>query len=123
MFNAKIAAAGLALSMALVSGSAMAGDATKGAKVFKKCKGCHSVDAGKQKSGPSLAGIVGKKAGTVDGFTRYSGLKGADFTWNEENLNKWLENPKKFLGKRTGMSMKLRKAKDRDNVIAFLKTK
>jgi cytochrome c len=124
MNKAKIMAFGMALTVALGAGSALAdGDAAKGEKVFRKCKGCHTVEPGKHRTGPSLAGVVGRKAGTAEGFTRYKGLEGADFTWNEENLNKWLENPKKFLGKRTSMSMKLRKEDDRKNVIAYLKTK
>ena len=103
------------------------GDPVKGKKVFNKCKACHAVKAGKNKTGPSLAGIVGKKAGTVAGYKKYKGLKGADFVWNEANLDGWLKNPKKWLkaknGKRSGMVYKLKKAKDRANVIAYMKTK
>lgn len=121
MFKGKIAVLGLSLSVALASGAALASDAAKGEKVFKKCKACHTVEAGKHRTGPSLAGIVGRKAGTADGYTKYVGLKDADFTWTDENLDKWLENPKKFLGKRTSMSLKLKKASDREAVIAYLK--
>lgn len=124
MIKGKIAVLGLSLTMALASSVAMAGgDAAKGEKVFKKCKACHTLEAGKHRSGPSLAGVVGRKAGTAEGFTKYVGLKDADFTWTEESLDKWLENPKKFLGKRTAMSLKLRKASQRADVIAYMKTK
>ncbi|MEE2745776.1 MAG: c-type cytochrome [Pseudomonadota bacterium] len=103
------------------------GDAAKGKKVFNKCKACHAVKAGKNKTGPSLAGIVGKKAGAVSGYKKYKGLKNADWVWNEENLDGWLKNPKKWLkaknGKKSSMVYKLKKAKDRANVIAYLKTK
>jgi len=100
-----------------------AGDAAKGEKVFRKCKACHTVDPGdKHKAGPNLFGVVGRKAGSTD-FKRYKGLKGADFVWTEKNLDKWLTNPKKFIGKKTAMVIKLKKEKDRKNVIAYLKTK
>ena len=103
------------------------GDAAKGKKVFKKCKACHALKAGKNKTGPSLAGIVGKKAGSVSGYTKYKGLKGADWIWDEENLDGWLKNPKKWLkaknGKKSKMVYKLKKEKDRANLIEYLKTK
>ena len=56
----------------LAAGPAIAeGDPTKGEKIFKKCKTCHTLQAGKKKFGPHLAGIFGRKAGTVEGF-KYS---------------------------------------------------
>ena len=103
------------------------GDAAKGKKVFKKCKACHAVKAGKNKTGPSLAGIVGRTAGTAPGYKKYKGLKKADWKWNEENLDGWLKNPKKWLkaknGNKSKMVYKLKKATDRANVIAYLKSK
>lgn len=113
----------LAIAVVLAASPAFAGgDAKKGEKVFRKCKSCHTVEPGKHKIGPSLAGVVGRKAGTAEGYTKYKGLKGADFVWNEDNLDKWLKNPKKFIGKSTSMSFKLRKEDDREDVIAYLKT-
>lgn len=123
MRKEKIVALALAAGIALASGSALAaGDAAKGAKVFKKCKACHSIKAGKNKVGPSLAGVVGRKAGTAPGFKRYKGLKGSDITWDEASLDKWLANPKKFLGKKTSMALKLKNAGQRADVIAYLKS-
>lgn len=116
----------LAISMGLVAalsgGSAMAaGNAENGAKVYKKrCKACHTVKAGKHKLGPSLVGMFGSKSGATD-FKKYKGLKGSDFVWNEENLDKFLANPKKFVGKKS-MAYKLKKADQRADVIEFLKT-
>ena len=127
MRKEKFVALALAAGMALASGSAWAaGDAAKGKKVFNKCKACHSIKAGKAKVGPSLAGVVGRKAGTADGFKRYKGLKGADWTWDEALLDEWLADPKKFAkartGKRTSMGFKLKKAGQRADVIVYLKT-
>tara|TARA_B110000305_G_scaffold186285_1_gene207395 strand:- start:485 stop:871 length:387 start_codon:yes stop_codon:yes gene_type:complete len=104
-------------------GAAIAAD---GAKVFKKCAACHSTEAGKHKVGPSLAGVVGRKAGTAEGFEkRYKGLKDADWSWDEASLMAYLENPSKFTkaktGKRSSMGLKLKKEDDRKAVIEYLK--
>ena len=97
MIKGKFLAFGLATVMALASSAAFAdGDAKKGEKVFKKCKACHSVDKGKHKIGPSLAGIMGRKAGTTS-FKKYKALKGADFKWDDDNISDWIENQKDFL--------------------------
>jgi len=118
----------MATAVALVSGSAFAdGNAKKGKKLWKKCKACHDTKPGKHKVGPSLAGIYGKKAGQVDGFTKYKGLKGADFEWDEDNLSDWIKDPKAFLKDKglppkTTMNVKIKKEKDRENLVAYMKT-
>lgn len=117
----------IAAAVALAGGSALAaGDAAKGAKVFKKCKACHTVKkGGKHKVGPNLFGVVGRKAGSTD-FKRYKGMKGADWTWDEALLDEYLKDPKAFSKKRTGkkssMTAKLKKSGDRANIIAYLKS-
>lgn len=127
MIKGKFLAFGLTAAMALASGSALAGgDAKKGEKVFKKCKVCHKTEAGKHAVGPSLAGIVGRKAGSTD-FKKYKAMKGADFTWDEDNISEWVENQKEFLKSKglptkTAMRVKIKKEKDRKNLIAYLKT-
>ncbi len=115
-------AAALTLSLGIGAAHA-AGDAAKGEKTFKKCKACHTINkGGKHKAGPNLFGVVGRKAGSTS-FKKYKGLKGSDIVWSEDNLDKWLKNPKKFIGKKTSMVIKLKKEKDRKNVIAYLKSK
>ena len=108
--------------LALISSPALAsGDAEAGAALFKKkCKVCHATEADKHKNGPSLAGIFGRKAGSTD-FAKYTGLKGFDAVWDEENLDKFLTNPKKFVGAKS-MALKLKKEDDRADVIEYLKT-
>ena len=124
---AHLLASALVLSTSLYAGSALAaGDAAKGKKVFNKCKACHTVKAGKHKIGPSLLGVVGRKAGSAAGYKKYKGLKGADWTWNEAEIDKFLTNPKKYVkakgAKRSGMVLKVKKKSDRKNVIAYLKS-
>lgn len=71
-----------------------AGDPARGAQVFRACAACHSVEPGQHLTGPSLATVFGRKAGTVEGFHRYSkALKGSGVIWNENSLDAWLRNP------------------------------
>ena len=112
----------LAFAAALGGGAALAqGDAEAGEKVFKKCKTCHSFDPGKKKIGPHLKGVVGRKAGSVDGYKYSKAMAAADITWDEANLNEFLTKPKAFL-KGTKMSFGgLRKEAQRADLIAYLK--
>mgnify|MGYP000533458004 CR=1 FL=1 len=120
MKAARLAATVLTLALFPVANAVASEEA--GEKIFKKqCSKCHTLEPGKHLVGPSLANIFGKQAGTSD-FKRYKGLKDTDIVWDEENLHGWLENPKKFLGKKTSMNNKIKKAEDRDAVIEFLKT-
>ena len=105
-----------------LSSSAMAGDAALGEKVFKKCKACHVVDKEKHKTGPHLVNVIGRTAGTAEGYKKYSkAMKNSGIVWDDETLNGYLEKPKKYL-KGTRMAFAgLKKEKDRANVIAYLK--
>ena len=109
---------GLSATPALASGDVAAGE-----KVFKKCKACHVVDAEKHKTGPHLVNIMGRTAGSADGFKKYSdAMKSSGIVWNEETLDGYLEKPKAYV-KGTRMAFAgLRKEEDRANVIAYLKS-
>ena len=113
----------LATTVVLAAGPALA---EHGAKVFKKCTACHTTTAGKHRVGPSLAGVVGRKAGSAVGYKKYKGMKNADWTWDEAALMVYLESPKKFVKskgrKKTSMAFRLKKKADRENVIEFLKS-
>ncbi|NKB57780.1 MAG: c-type cytochrome [Alphaproteobacteria bacterium] len=109
------------LALALGSTSASAADANAGKKVFKKCKACHSLKPGKKKVGPTLHGVLGNKAAGMKGYKYSKAMKAADITWDDKTLDAYLTKPKKFL-KGTKMSFAgLKKQKDRDNVIAYIK--
>ncbi|MFQ5773131.1 MAG: c-type cytochrome [Kiloniellaceae bacterium] len=74
------------------------GDPAKGQQLFRTCAACHSLVPGRHMTGPSLAQIWERQAGTVDGFTRYStALKQADVTWDEQSLDAWLADPRAFV--------------------------
>ena len=101
------------------------GDPAKGEKVFHKCKACHFADKKKNKVGPYLLGVVGRKVASVEGFHYSEGMKKRApeiGTWTEENLDKYLTNPKKFVPHNKMAFAGLKKAEDRANVIAYLKS-
>ncbi len=96
------------------------GDADAGAKVFNKCKACHSLEAGQNKIGPSLAGLLGRQAGSVEGFKYSDALKGADITWDETNLASYLANPKEFIPGNKMMFPGIKKTDEMSNLLAYL---
>ncbi|MEQ8193893.1 MAG: c-type cytochrome [Rhodospirillales bacterium] len=114
-----------ALTVTFRSDPALAGDAAKGKIVFNKCKACHDIRPGKNRVGPSLHGVYGRKAGTAPKYN-YLGLKGADYVWDEKLLMEYLKDPKAFVKargqSRTKMVFKLPNEKQREDVIAYLKT-
>lgn len=114
-------------ALALASGAAnAAGDAKKGEDVFKKCKVCHEVgDTAKNKVGPLLNNVVGRKAGTGADFAYSPALKDAGDkgqTWTDENLDKYLADPRTFLPGNKMAFAGLKKEDERADVIAYLKT-
>ena len=111
----------LALCAAAFSGPAMAADAAKGKKVFNKCKACHSLEAGKNKVGPHLAGIFGREAGAVDGFKYSKAMMASGIVWGEDEIKAYVENPKTYIPKNKMAFAGLKKEADRDNLIAYLK--
>ena len=115
------------LAMAALAGSAaaQAGNAEEGAEVFKKCRACHDVgpDA-KNKVGPLLNGIIGRKAGTIEGFeysvaNKTAGANG--LVWTEEVLFAYLENPLSYMQGTKMPFAGLKDTQDRKDVIAYLK--
>jgi len=114
-------------ALAAFSTAALAeGDPKKGEKVFKKCKTCHMVGEGaKKRIGPQLNNIIGRKAGSTEGFKYSKAMKAAGeggLVWDEEKLDKFLTKPRAMI-KKTRMTFGgLKKAEQRANVIAYLKT-
>jgi len=97
-------------------------DLDNGRRVFARCRSCHTLtDGGPNMTGPNLYGVFGREAGGHPDYNYSTAVKQADFTWNAERLDHWLENPRTFL-KGTKMSFAgIPDATDRRDVIAFLK--
>lgn len=85
----------------------------------KKCGTCHSLTPGAHKVGPSLAGLIGRRAGSTD-FTKYKALRDADFIWDVEKVGQWIADPKAYIDKPTAMTVKVKKASDRAAIIAYI---
>ena len=119
-----LAALGL-MALTGLSTASYAQDAEKGSKVFKKCMACHTVEAA-NKIGPSLKGIVGRKAASVEGY-KYSDAmlaKGTEgVVWDEATLATYLPDPKAFVPGTKMAFPGLKKPEEVTDLIAFLKTK
>ncbi|EWY39307.1 cytochrome C [Skermanella stibiiresistens SB22] len=113
---------GLVAGIALMAGvsAASAQDAGEGEKVFRQCKACHSLDAGKKGVGPSLHGLIGRQSGTVEGFAYSPAMKAANITWTPENLSKYLADPKGFVAGNKMAFAGVKKEDDLKNLVAYL---
>jgi cytochrome c len=95
------------------------GDAARGKVVFeKRCTGCHAIEADRE--GPRLAGVFGRKTGSVPGFAYSAGLKNLGLTWNDATLERWLSDPDMVVPD-NNMSFSVPKSEERRDVIAYLK--
>ena len=117
----------VALIASLIASPALAsGDVEAGKKVFKKCVACHTIDGDtKKKSGPSLDGLYGRAAGTVEGFKYSKAMVAAGaegWIWTTENFEAYLANPRKAIPKNKMAFAGLKKEDDIKNVEAYLLT-
>jgi cytochrome c len=97
--------------------------AKEGEAIFKRtCAVCHTTEPGKNKIGPSLAGIVGSKSADVPGFAFSDAMKKAGLTWDEATLDKYLTDPKAVVPGTKMIFVGLKKPEERAAVIDYLKT-
>lgn len=114
------------LSLALGSGVPVApaawadGDAKAGERVFNQCRACHSLEAGKNMVGPSLAGVFGRKAATAPGFNFSAAMRESGIIWNEKTLDQFLADPRRFTPGNKMAFIGLRVAQQREDMIAYL---
>lgn len=96
-----------------------AGDAANGKILFeKRCTGCHALD--RNKEGPRLNSVFGRKAGTASDFQYSDALKAADFVWDAEKLDKWLTNTESVVPN-NDMAFHVPKAQERADIIEYLR--
>jgi len=104
-----------------ISAALAQGDPENGEKVFNKCKTCHVADEEKNKIGPTLMGIFGRQAGSVEGFKYSDAMKESGITWDEATIDEYIANPKKIVPKGKMAFAGLTKEQDRADLIAYLK--
>ena len=114
-------ALGFVIGSVLPLSAAIGDDTVDGAKVFKKCEACHSADPGVNKIGPSLAGVVGRKAGSIAGFNYSTAMQNANMIWDPEHLDTFLSGPNKAVPGTRMNFFGLSQPEDRAAVINFLK--
>lgn len=124
-FSTCLLGAILAFPTALLLGSGMslavaAGDPGHGKKIFAKCQACHSIEAGVNKVGPSLHGLIGRASATAPSYTYSDAMKNAHVNWTPEVLDQYLTNPKKMVPGTKMTFPGLPKEQDRADVIAYL---
>jgi cytochrome c len=119
MIRAKLTVA--ALSLALLGNAARAeGDATRGEAKFQECAACHKLDAGSNNVGPSLHGIIGRKAGEIADFRYSPAIKRSGITWTLETIDKFITDPQAMVPANRMPYAGLANPADRADLIAYL---
>jgi len=100
-------------------------DATAGKKVFKKCKACHLANKKKNKVGPHLVDLFGRKAGSIEGYRYSKAIKKAGdegLVWNVKTLDVFLTKPKKMIPKTKMPFRGIKKEKQRNALLCYIKS-
>lgn len=117
-----LTAAERATALAALPAPYNSADLDNGRAVFARCRSCHTITPnGPNMTGPSLYGVIGRTAGTHEGFNYSPALKAAGFAWDDARIDHWLQNPRTFLPGNKMTFPGLPDATDRRDVIAFLK--
>jgi cytochrome c len=115
----------LAISILFAMGAhalAAEGNATRGQRMFGACAACHSLEPDKNMTGPSLARLWGRKAGTLPSFSRYSpALKSSNIEWDDKTLNEWIADPQHVVPDNQMTFPGIQDAGQRSDLVAFLK--
>lgn len=99
----------------------LTGDPAAGRRVFVRCQTCHVIEEGVNRVGPSLYGIFGRTAGTVDGFRYSTANAESGVVWDAENMFEYLENPRAFIPGTIMAFPGIRSEQERADVIAYIK--
>ncbi|MIL09482.1 cytochrome c family protein [Salmonella enterica subsp. enterica] len=111
--------------LAALAAPAQAQDAEAGKKVFNRCKACHDIEQPKNKIGPHLDGVIGRKAGSLPDFAYSDAMKKAGedgLVWDDAKIAEYMTNPKGSIPGNKMAFAGLKKPEDVANLIAYLKT-
>jgi len=125
MFAKAIISAGLSIAAGLMvigSTSMAAGDVEKGKEAFKKCALCHTNEAGKNKLGPSLFGVVGRKSASVAGYGYSDAMKNFNKTWDKATLDTYIANPREVVPGTKMVFPGIKDKAERDALLDYLET-
>jgi cytochrome c len=112
----------LIVILALAAGPAIAADIEAGKQTFKKCALCHTNELGKNKIGPSLFGIVGRKSASLTNYNYSDAMKSFNHTWTVETLNIYLTDPHAEVAGTKMIFPGIKDKTERENLIAYLET-
>jgi cytochrome c len=118
LVSAFLAAASIVGATPASADTAPNGDAAHGEALYQGCQACHSVDD--NDLGPKHRGVVGRRAGSVEGYSYSTALKNSNLTWDEATLDSWLTNPSALVPG-TKMFFKIDDPQARSDIIAYLK--
>jgi cytochrome c len=118
-----LSAAAILLLTALPPGAtAEPGNASRGERLYRACDACHSPEPNRNMTGPSLAEVWNRKAGSLASFPRYSpALKSSGIIWTDDTLNEWIKDPQHFIPGNTMTFVGMKDARQRADLLAFLK--
>jgi cytochrome c len=112
----------LVMVCSAATSEAQQGNANAGQRMFGTCAACHSLEPNRNMSGPSLADLWNRKAGTLPSFHRYSpALKSSGVVWNDKTLDEWIEDPLHVVPGNTMTFQGLKNKQQRADLLAYLK--
>ena len=120
-FTVQFPVLGFLLPLA-AAGPGTAADVDAGKAQFKKCALCHTTEAGKNKIGPSLFGVVGRKAASLDNYNYSEAMKKFDHVWDQPTLEAYLADPRGTVPGTKMVFPGMKDEKERQDVIAYLET-
>ncbi len=115
-------AALVAALVAAMAAGAAAEDLDNGKAIFNKCRACHQIgENAKNLVGPILNGLIGRKAGTIEGYKYSEANKTSGITWDEATFREYIKNPKGKIPNTKMVFAGLTDDQDIDDLLAFLK--
>jgi cytochrome c len=122
----RAAAAAAVMMTTLLSGASVAmaqGDAEAGERIFRQCQACHVIDAEQNRVGPHLVGIIGRPAGSVEGFNYSPAMANSGIVWDETTIAEYLANPRTYVDGNRMAFAGLRNEQQIADVIAYIVSK
>lgn len=112
----------LAIAIASWPAHAQQDSASRGERDFRACAPCHSLEPDRNMTGPSLANLWKRKAGSLPSFDRYSdALKASGIIWDDDSLEAWLTDPERMVPDNEMPFEGIKDARVRADLLAFLK--